>query len=70
MNSSDTELSVSEYRIKYYHIGSELNVHTRYFQSVNVEQLKKNLPQIIGDKEYELVSIEKYNRYAKKWELQ
>ena len=61
-------LEVNEYKIKFIY-NNVNNVHTRYFQSISLSQVKENLNKIInGNKDWELISIEMYNRYTQKFE--
>tara|TARA_R100000008_G_scaffold55046_1_gene33695 strand:+ start:2238 stop:2456 length:219 start_codon:yes stop_codon:yes gene_type:complete len=66
-NTNNT-LEVSEYKIKFIYNNAN-NIHTRHFQSISLSQVKENLNKIIDDdQEWELISIEKYNKYSMKWE--
>ena len=67
MKQKDKSLEVNEYRIKFIY-DNPTNVHTRYFQSVSSNQITENLNKIIGHDDYQILSLEKYNRFADKWE--
>jgi len=68
MRTKDKSFEVNEYKIIFSY-NQNLDVeHTRYFQSTSVDQLQKNLDQIIGHKDYTLIEIDKYNRWTDKWE--
>ena len=67
MKSKNKTLEVNEYKIKFIYDNPK-NIHTRYFQSISLEQVQNNLNKIIGDNDYQLVSIERYNRWTDKWE--
>ena len=67
MRTKDKTLEVNEYKIKFIYDNPQ-NIHTRYFQSISLEQVQENLNKIIGDNDYQLISIEKYNRWTGKWE--
>tara|TARA_R100000808_G_C2064465_1_gene94530 strand:- start:309 stop:539 length:231 start_codon:yes stop_codon:yes gene_type:complete len=69
MKSKNKALEVNEYKIKFIYDNPQ-NVHTRYTQAVSLEQVESNLNKMIEAEEYELLSIEKYNRYSKQWEEQ
>lgn len=67
---------LNQYKIKFIYIDTPLNVHTRYFMSYSRNQVESMLPQITAsnlrdnNNEYELISIEKFNRFSDKWEEQ
>ena len=67
---------LNQYRIKFIYIDAPSNIHTRYFMSYSKEQVQSLLPQITEshlketDNKYELLSIEKFNRFSNKWEEQ
>ena len=70
MKSKSNTLQVNEYKIKFIYNDNASNIHTRYFQSINLEQVQANLNKIIDDGEWQLISIEKFNIYSKKWEVE
>ena len=65
-------LSVNEYKIKYFLKVDGKTVHKRYFQATNLKQIKDNLKEYLnidrGDG-YGVISIEQYDPYSEKWEL-
>ena len=67
---------LNQYKIKFIYIDTPLNVHTRYFMSYSKEEVESMLPKITdsnlrdNNDEYELISIEKFNRFSDKWEEQ
>ena len=67
-NTNNT-LEVSEYKIKFIYNDNPNNVHTRHFQSISLEQVQMNLNKIIDDAGWQLLSIEKYNRFSCAWEM-
>jgi hypothetical protein len=68
MRTKNKSLEVNEYKIKFIYDNPN-NIHTRYTQAVSLKQVESNLNKMI-ESEYELISIEKYNRYSKQWEEQ
>jgi len=67
-NTNNT-LEVSEYKIQFIYNDNPDNVHTRHFQSISLEQVQENLNKIIDDTGWQLLSIEKYNRFSRIWEM-
>ena len=65
--NTENTLEVNEYKIKFIYSNAN-NIHTRHFQSISLSQVKENLNKIIDAEEWELISIEKYNKYSMKWE--
>ena len=63
-------LEVSEYKIKVIYNDNPDNVHTRHFQSISLSQVQENLNKIIDDAGWQLLSIEKYNRFNREWEAE
>ena len=67
---------LNQYKIKFIYIDTPLNVHERYFMAYSRNQVESMLPQITesnlrdNNNEYELISIEKFNRFSDKWEEQ
>ncbi len=62
-------LQVNEYKIQFIYNNNPDNIHTRYFQSISLIQVKENLNKIInGHKDWELVTIEMFNRYTQEFE--
>ena len=71
MKKKQNKYKVNEYKIQFIYTNNPDNIHIRYFQSINLEQVENNLSQIINDRrEWKLISIEMYNNYSQKWELQ
>jgi len=77
MNTKATNTNeLNQYRIKFIYIDTPLNVHERHFMAYSRNQVESMLPQITtsnlrdNNNEYELLSIEKFNRFADKWEGQ
>ena len=70
MKAKDKSLEVNEYKIHFIYIDNPQNIHTRYFQSISLDQVKENLDKIIDGAGWELVSIEKYNRFNREWEAE
>ena len=70
MKSKDNNFDVNEYKIKFIYNDNATNIHERYFQSISLEQVQENLSKIIGMKQvgWKLLSIERYNRFNRKWE--
>lgn len=65
-------LSVNEYKIKYFLKTEGQRIHKRYFQATNLKQIKDNLREylnIASEDGYGIVSIEQYDPYSEKWEL-
>lgn len=67
MRKKDKSLEVNEYRINFIYKNPK-DIHTRYFQSVSSNQIIENLNRVIGHDDYQILSIEKYNRWSDKWE--
>ncbi len=67
---------LNQYKIKFIYIDTPLNIHERYFMSYSKKQVESMLPKITdsnlrdNNNEYELLSIEKFNRFNGKWEEQ
>ena len=65
---------LNQYRIKFIYIDTPLNIHDRYFMAYSKDQVESMLPKITASNlrddndEYELISIEKFNRFSEKWE--
>jgi len=65
---------LNQYKIKFIYIDTPLNVHERYFMAYSKQEVESMLPKITdsnlrdNNNEYELISIEKFNRFADKWE--
>ena len=70
MKTKNDTLRVNEYKIKFIYNDNALNIHERYFQSISLEQVQENLNKIIDDGGWQLISIEKYNTYSRKWEVE
>ena len=68
MKKKNKSLEVNEYKIKFIYNDNAENIHTRYFQSISLSQVKSNLNKIIEEDGWELISIERYNRYTMNWE--
>ena len=69
MKKKDKSFEVNEYKITFTYNKNPNVEHTRHFQSTSVEQLQKNLNQIIGHDDFvTTLGIEKYNRWTDKWE--
>lgn len=75
MNTKESNTrELNQYRIKFIYIDTPLNIHTRYFMSYSKAHIESLLPKITEsnlrytDNEYELLSIEKFNRFSDKWE--
>ena len=67
---------LNQYRIKFIYIDTPLNVHERHFMAYSKGQVESMLPKITDsnlrddNNEYQLLSIEKFNRFADRWEGQ
>ncbi len=67
---------LNQYKIKFIYIDTPLNVHERYFMAYSKQEVESMLPKITdsnlrdNNNEYELISIEKFNRFSDKWEEQ
>tara|TARA_B100000519_G_scaffold18198_1_gene13277 strand:+ start:133 stop:366 length:234 start_codon:yes stop_codon:yes gene_type:complete len=67
---------LNQYRIKFIYIDTPLNIHERHFMAYSKQEVESMLPKITdsnlrdNNNEYELLSIEKFNRFADKWEEQ
>ena len=77
MNTKETNTTeLNQYKIKFIYIDTPLNIHERYFMSYSKKQVESMLPKITdsnlrdNNNEYELLSIEKFNRFNGKWEEQ
>ena len=70
MKTKQDKYKVNEYKIKFIYNDNPDNVHTRYFQSISLEQVQENLNKIIEDAGWQLISIEKYNRFSDGWEAE
>ena len=70
MKKNKNKLEVNEYKIKFVYNDNTSNIHTRYFQSISLEQVQANLNKIIDEDGWQLLSIEKYNRFNGSWETE
>lgn len=77
MNTKATNTNeLNQYKIKFIYIDTPLNIHERYFMSYSKDQVESMLPKITDsnlrddNNEYQLLSIEKFNRFADRWEGQ
>ena len=70
MKKNKNKLEVNEYKIKFVYNDNTSNIHTRYFQSISLEQVQANLNKIIDEDGWQLLSIEKYNRFTDGWETE
>ena len=70
MKKNKNKLEVNEYKIKFVYNDNASNIHTRYFQSISLEQVQANLNKIIDEDGWQLLSIEKYNRFNGLWEME
>ena len=70
MKTKEEVQEVSEYKIKFIYNDNASNIHERYFQSISLEQVQENLNKIIDDGGWQLISIEKFNIYSRKWEVE
>lgn len=75
MNTKESNTNeLNQYRMKFIYVDTPLNIHTRYFMAYSKDQVESMLPQITdsnlreNNDEYELLSIEKFNRFANRWE--
>ena len=67
---------LNQYRIKFIYTDTPLNIHERHFMAYSKQEVESMLPKITdsnlrdNNNEYELISIEKFNRFSDKWEEQ
>ena len=67
---------LNQYRIKFIYTDTPLNIHERHFMAYSKQEVESMLPKITASNlrdnndEYELISIEKFNRFSDKCEEQ
>ena len=67
---------LNQYRIKFIYTDTPLNIHERHFMAYSKQEVESMLPKITdsnlrdNNNEYELISIEKFNRFADRWEAE